>query len=252
VLVQEVIRRFPVTGYGERNDRMCVAVSSLLGRGYSPEVTAAVLTAWLGHYRDWMRAEPEEAEGLLAACIQSTLNNPDFRPAMALMDHDRLCREITLSPLQRAFLHGIILPGQFPSADCQLQLPPDNQHQSLLLPCHLLLGGEDDGGAWMRARAWWADRLCRGVQERAFVEGWLVHCLHRVLHPQEEVIRATHDQARGIIRARYALERTTSSSPGSRLATSPGRADRPRGLNSSGSYARAAGPPMAASPRSMP
>jgi hypothetical protein len=38
------------------------------------------------------------------------------------------------------------------------------------------------------------------------VEGWLIHCLHRVLHLREKVIRATHDQVRFIIRSRYHLE----------------------------------------------
>lgn len=67
-------------------------------------------------------------------------------------------------------------------------------------------------------------RLCSGRQETAFVEAWLVHCVHKILNTDETTIKATDRQIRVIMQARagiaivdanyYRLKRKFISRPG--------------------------------------
>lgn len=44
------------------------------------------------------------------------------------------------------------------------------------------------------------------MQEHAFVEAWIIHCWHKLMHTQEQSIFATRDQVRSIISNRHGLE----------------------------------------------
>jgi hypothetical protein len=204
-LLEEMVQRFPVTQFGERNGQMYPAVASLICRGCSPELTTAVMAAWLAHHRRNMRAEPEEALRLLNACVRCALGSDALRPARSADEHESLCTGILLTPLQRSFLNAVIVAGELPSADYVFRLPSHGRRQSLLLPlpCDPLLLVRGKGGAGGKGSGRW---LCANAQERAFVEAVIVHCLHKLLQTEEGVIKATNDQLRGIMRARHGLE----------------------------------------------
>lgn len=202
-LVQEVVQRYPITGPGQRNDRMHRAAASLLGRGFSPHVTEAVLIAWQQHYQPLVRTDPEAGRRLIGACIRSTLDNPDFRRASTAIDHHAICQSIALSALQQRFLEAVIIPGRCSAADYRFRSPEGGQPQSLILGGNpLLVGG------WRSERenreGW--QHLCVRDQDRAFVEAILVHCWHIIRDTQEEVIRATNRQIRAIMLSRHGLD----------------------------------------------
>jgi len=48
--------------------------------------------------------------------------------------------------------------------------------------------------------------LCKGKWERAFVESWLIHCLHKLLYTEEKCIRATDEQIKALIHDRFGMK----------------------------------------------
>jgi hypothetical protein len=152
-----------------------------------------------------MRAGPEEALRLLITCVRCALRSDALRPARSADEHESLCTGILPTPLQRSFLNAVIVAGKLPSADYIFRLTSNGRRQSLLLPppCDPLLLVRGEGGAGGKESG---RRLCANAQERAFVEAVMMHCLHKLLHTKEGIIKATNDQLRGIMVARHGLE----------------------------------------------
>jgi hypothetical protein len=49
-------------------------------------------------------------------------------------------------------------------------------------------------------------RLCNGKQELAFVTAWMIHCLHKILHTEEQVLKATDEQVRSVMADRCGVD----------------------------------------------
>jgi len=283
-LLAELRQRYPITGPGMRNDRMVRAVGSLLGRGYAPEVTQAILGQWLEGYQDQMTTPLPEAQALLADCIDATLRSETFQIADQCRHLDQ-CRELELNPLQEAFLDSKISRPSNSSPDQLVVMclstgeriawrwragassssihnsgDLDKQGYSarqdgapkVLLPlssfplcsinnnsrdldeCLYIASAQDQGlppetllptweaVPWQEVEKLDQEEpeqqgprtlipLCRGKQARAFVAAWLVHCLHKLLHSREQIIKATDAQIRTIMREQFDVTMDTKS-----------------------------------------
>jgi hypothetical protein len=78
-LVARIIERFPVAG-GDRHNQMTRAIGSLLGQQYEPGLVHEVLLAWHVHFEGLglTNTGEDKADKEIAACIRSTLKNPEF------------------------------------------------------------------------------------------------------------------------------------------------------------------------------
>lgn len=216
-LFQDINKRFAITGYSQRNDRMHRAVASLLGKGHSEELTRVVMTRWLDHFKDKMRTHLDEAESLLDACIISALDSCTLLPARSAIDHDALCDQIVLTPFQTLFLSRAIVSSALPTPSCLHVC----LHNGSFLYCHpLLIENEKEEGQKdakqnchpllitneKEGRQAEAKPLCRTSQERAFVEALIVQCFHKIVNTKETTIKMTNQQIKDIMQRRHGLD----------------------------------------------
>jgi hypothetical protein len=187
-LLAEMIDRFPVDGFCQRNDQMVRVLASLLGRELTPDLAYAVTEAWWRHFHalGLIRTPPGEARRLIGASIRSILRSPTFLKGGGKADHRAACALIRLGPDQERLLDarledlGDLLnphPGRTP-----LRLREDQDRRGITK-----IG----------------DRLCISDQERAFVEALIVLVTHERATSRDGVIRMTGDQIRAIMADRH-------------------------------------------------
>jgi hypothetical protein len=194
LLAEALIARFPVPDQGHRHSQMTRAVGHLIGRGFDPDLVAAVLGDWHAHFQGLgvVRTGPDEAAQELDACLRSTLRKcarGEFRPATSDRDHETLCHQIRLDAGQRKLLvSGIVIT--------------DNQGRKILVPGSPPGKRRPGPGRNQPCKrvTQIGIRLCNSRDEQAFVEALLIQTMHKILHTREyaddHVIRMTHDQLR--------------------------------------------------------
>jgi hypothetical protein len=185
-IVEDLARRFPVSGIGERHGQMVGAIGRLAGRGYEPDFILEAIDGWHARFRGLYRTNPRtarrEAEACLASTLQSMRRGKFSASVGSAEDHAAACREIRLDRKVRGMLHSRMAS---PSLLNPL-LPPNCKRVTLI-----------DGV------------LCVSDDESAFVEALLVHAIHKVKigewHPDDESSRLlmTHDQLRQIVSDRH-------------------------------------------------
>ncbi len=171
------LARFPVTGYGQRNNQMVRVVSRLVGKGYNTDMIQAVVTVWWQYYYEQgvIRTPPYEAPREVAACIASILRSTTFRRAVGT-DHRSEIGRIELSHDQKALLYGVITP-----TGIARPTPHSN-------------------------RVTYAPKLCAKRHERPFVEALTVYFTYKVTVLQESPLKATNDQFRWVMEDRHGLK----------------------------------------------
>jgi hypothetical protein len=118
-----MVVRYPLTGPGQRNDQMVRAVGSLLGRGHSVELVAAVLAGWNEHFQGVMQTGLEEANQAVAACIRSTLRNPEFE-VNTESQFLEICKNLQLKPSLQSLLKAFITEDPLPQGSLCWPIPP--------------------------------------------------------------------------------------------------------------------------------
>jgi hypothetical protein len=178
-LLADVTRRFPVGGYGERNDLMVQVVASLLGRGYGPDVTYAVTREWWQFFyaKNVIRTHPKRAPGMIRATIRVLQSSTTFVPARSDVDHDPDCRSIELEDWQLERMQSVI------TALSQTQLGARNT-------------------PILRASQAIQRRLCETDQEQAFVEALIVLVTHK-RRLGESPISMTNAQVQALVTERH-------------------------------------------------
>jgi hypothetical protein len=106
-MLNQAIARFPVSARGQRNSQMARVVGSLLGREYAPGLVQTVLMDWHAHFfrLSLTSTSRHQAEKEVAACIQSTLRNPEFGPAVSGNNHRERIARISLPPEEEALIN---------------------------------------------------------------------------------------------------------------------------------------------------
>ena len=176
VLAAGLIEKFPVPGYGRRNDLMVRCVGSVLGGGYCDTTVILAVTAWWVHFHDLGRiwTPPSKARTEIGKTIDVLRRSPRFGRAIGETDHRDACKKIVLTGVQVEKLEG------------QIPEPPTANTKSLTL-----------------TRGRLCERLCVSDDERAFVEGLIVHVIHRRTVEPGDLFRMTNDQLRTIVADRY-------------------------------------------------
>src|SRR5262249_49986433 len=106
-LVREAIARFPVAGFGQRNNQMVRLIGSLLGRRIRPDVIVAAVERWWRHFHDLGRigTHPSMAPWEAGRAIESMRRSPEFAwSGMTREDHLEACRAVRLDARQAAML----------------------------------------------------------------------------------------------------------------------------------------------------
>ena len=183
-LVARMVERFPVEGHGDRHRQMTRAIGSLIGHQYEPHLVHQVMMDWHAHFADLglTAMSHKAADREIAACIRSTLKNPEFKPALAGISHRARIAEIQLSQFQQALIEqGIIQGGEIVAAPSRTLTPP----------CISITSGEMD--------------LCRTEQERAFVRAFTVYMTYKVGYLGEQPPKMTHRQIGDLVHERSGL-----------------------------------------------
>jgi hypothetical protein len=183
-----MIVRYPVGGFGQRNERMVQVLGSLLGRELKPDLAYAVAEAWWQHYYGLgvIRTSPSEAPREIGAAIRSILRSRNFQKAYGQVDHHAACRQIHLDAGQYRMLRMKVedlenLARTVPGKDGREERCQDRKGSTAI---------------W--------DRLCVSDDERYFVEALIVHVTHERAVSRDGVIRMTGDQVRAIAADRHA------------------------------------------------
>jgi putative DNA primase/helicase len=119
-LVARIIERFPVAG-GDRHRQMTRAIGSLLGQQYEPGLVREVLLAWHAHFEGLglTGTGEDKADKEIAACIRSTLKNPEFTVSASGSRHLARIAEIQLTSHQ----HDLIKRGTISDGEIRLPTP---------------------------------------------------------------------------------------------------------------------------------
>jgi Bifunctional DNA primase/polymerase, N-terminal len=192
LLLDEMKRKFPIPGPGNRHGLMTRVVGSLAGRGYTDDLIVEVAMGWWkSHYADGKTSTSESAMlAELDDCLESTRANKSFRASMSGIDHRTLCRAIELNDEQESWLEARVVAddqgGKF------LQLGPSQGSEGHLSTCKR-------GTQISQIK----DRLCFGADERVFVTALIVHAMYKRFYTHEATIKMTHAQLREIIQDRH-------------------------------------------------
>lgn len=131
-LTAEMVRRFPITKPGTRNDTMVRALCSLAGREFREGVIIDVVDRWWTHFHGLGTARTEPDVKIIADSLDAILRSRTLKPAFGV-DHTALCRAIEApeippgiakTKMERAFvealavhaIHRIVNLGESPDS----------------------------------------------------------------------------------------------------------------------------------------
>ena len=209
-LLADVVKRFPVPGFGHRHNMMCKAVGSLLGRGYSDDFIFEVLMGWWECFdaQGKVRTARNGMEQELLACLRATRANARFRAAHGQCYHEAARMAIQLDDEQRKLLKisidklgPTVSPESRPPDEkdvglADIGVPPEDPHSlgHSTTPCKRVTRVNGS-----------SNRLCESRSEEQFVEVLIVVVTYKRDEQGETMIRVTHDQIRRDAAARFGL-----------------------------------------------
>jgi hypothetical protein len=206
-LQTRIIAKFPVTGRGQRYGQMVRAVGSLLGQGYDPGRVCQAVVGWWKHFHDLelIGTSTKEASREVKACIQRTLDNPNFKQSLGL-DHRAELGRIELDAQQRRLIFEA-----FVSSEGNLIMEPTSNRETDTH--HTQQDNSTSNRETTHAHAHQThstsnrvtNKLCSTEHERVFVDAHLVYFGYK-RRIGENPVRGTRDQIRELIEDRYMIE----------------------------------------------
>ena len=176
VLADELIVKFPVPGYGHRNDLMVKCVGSVIGRGYGDATVMSAVRKWWVYFHDLGRVltPPTEAHTEIGRSIGVIRASPRFGRATGEIDHKLAYRKILLAESKSEKIRKKILDPR-----------KSNTKRGTIIHGRL------------------SERFCISLDEFAFIEALIVHVTHKAMVEPDDLVRMTDGQVRIIVADRY-------------------------------------------------